>query len=291
MRKFLAISIALLLAVIVFTPAMGYTIKSENSSYSIKSGEKVNYTIGSGTPAHEITSMPVAQKSTPRYSISSEKIAYSFKSTSAPKYSINSGAVTVAAAQPAAQVPAKTETTTEKVPAANVTVPAKVENTTAPAKVENTTKAVTKLSITGIAFEETDNNAAKEANEEGIEGVKINLAQPADTIIANTTTTATGDYSFKDLMPGEYTVTAEIPKDMTVVSPASGKYTVMLAAKNEANKDFAFTSIVKENETAVEPASDNSTADAKLDKAAAAPAAAPAASAAPTSTDAATTSR
>ncbi|HWQ18614.1 MAG TPA: SdrD B-like domain-containing protein [Methanotrichaceae archaeon] len=258
MRKFLAISIALLLAVIVLTPAMGYTIKSENSSYSIKSGEKANYSIGSGTPAHEITSMPVVSKSSPRYSISSEKIAYSFKSTAAPKYSIISGAATVAAAaavQPAAQ--------TEVAP---VTVaPAAASNVTAPAAPEATAPAVSKLSISGTVYEETDNNLAKEANEMGIEGIKVNLAQPTDTIIANTTTSATGEYSFTNLMPGEYTVMVAAPEDMKVLNPADGKYTVMLTSKDEANKDFAIES-VKANATSVAPVT--------FDKAAAAPAAA-----------------
>jgi len=268
MRKFLAISIALLLAVIVLTPAMGYTIKSENSSYSIKSGEKVNYSISMGTPAHEITSMPVAAKASPRYSISSESVAYSFKSEAVPKYSISTGAATTTeAAQTTATTKATPVTTAAKALASNSTAPAAAANITKPAntaKAVNTTAAVTKLSISGAAFEEIDNNTVKEANEQGIAGVKVDLAQPADTIIANTTTSETGDYSFKNLMPGEYTVTVSAPEDMKVVSPASGKYTVMLAAKNEANKDFGFASTVKSNATSV----GNATLAATLDKAA-----------------------
>jgi len=135
MKKFLAVLLALLLAGIIFAPAIGYTIKSENKSYSIGLGEKTNYSISTGTPAHEITSMPAAQSISPRYSIGSQKVGYSFKIISAPKYSVTSGAATIAAAEPASATSAKTDatpTTTEaKAPATNDTAPAKGNTTSA----------------------------------------------------------------------------------------------------------------------------------------------------------------
>ena len=65
MRKVLAITVALMIAAVVLSPAMGYTIQSAgNQSYTVQS-EKVNYTFTSGTPGHALTLDMIPGKTTP----------------------------------------------------------------------------------------------------------------------------------------------------------------------------------------------------------------------------------
>ncbi len=55
--KVLAAATVLLLVVIIFSPAMGYTLQiGERPTFTSHPGEGVYYSIGNGTPAHEITS-------------------------------------------------------------------------------------------------------------------------------------------------------------------------------------------------------------------------------------------
>jgi len=79
MRKVLAITVALMIAAVVLSPAMGYTIQSAgNQSYSVQS-EKTNYTISAGTPGHALTLETVPGKTTPSAAVQVTRVPYSFK--------------------------------------------------------------------------------------------------------------------------------------------------------------------------------------------------------------------
>jgi protocatechuate 3,4-dioxygenase beta subunit len=105
---------------------------------------------------------------------------------------------------------------------ANITKPANATanvtaNVTAPAP------AVVKFSIMGKVSDE---------NKTGLADVKVNLEQPAKTVIANTTTSKDGSYSFANLMPGDYVVAEVLPANWTAVSPADGMTSVTLKDKD-----------------------------------------------------------
>jgi beta-galactosidase GanA len=92
-----------------------------------------------------------------------------------------------------------------------------------------------------------------EEGEAGVAGVVINLAQPADAVIANTTTDASGAYTFDGLAAGEYTVSAVAPEGWNLIAPAEGSYLVAISDANEVAKDFGLQRIavpeVEENTT------------------------------------------
>jgi hypothetical protein len=98
----------------------------------------------------------------------------------------------------------------------NATTPTNATNATAPAP------AVVKFSIMGKVADE---------NKTGLADVKVNLEQPAKTVIANTTTTKDGSYSFPGLMPGDYVVAEVLPATWTAMTPADGMASVTLKDK------------------------------------------------------------
>ncbi len=275
MRKVLAITIALLLASVITLPAMGYSFSSDNNTktYTIALGSKVNYSISAGSPAHELTAdQMVKATSAPGYTFSSTKVPYSFAAGTAVNYSIEAGASSQSAATTEAATEMTTateaapaentteaapvENTTEAVPAENATEAAPAENTTEAAPAENATEAATApatYSISGTAYDDAEGNGAMEEGEAGVAGVVINLAQPADAVIANTTTDASGAYTFDGLAAGEYTVSAVAPEGWNLIAPAEGSYLVAISDANEVAKDFGLQRIavpeVAENTT------------------------------------------
>jgi hypothetical protein len=265
-RKVLAVITALMLAAIVFAPAMGYTISSQGrTNYTINS-ERVNYTIGSGAPAHETVYKEEMAEHYPTYSISSTPMPYSIKLGATAKYSTKSGTnatgVEVLGGYKSSalgtaervgnglKLPSEPENKTEqaighpapaaKPVASNVIDLTKPENATKPTNAINATNvtapampaenktnvtapAVVKFSIMGKV---TDDNKT------GLADVKVNIEQPAKTIIANTTTSKDGNYSFPDLMPGDYVVAEVLPANWTAVTPAGGLASVTLKDKD-----------------------------------------------------------
>jgi len=89
MRKVLAFTVALMIAAIVFAPALGYTIQSAgNQSYTVTSGSKVAYSISEGAPAHNLTADMITNKySFQAPAVQSTRVPYSFKEGSAQPYS------------------------------------------------------------------------------------------------------------------------------------------------------------------------------------------------------------
>lgn len=258
MRKVLAVITALVLAAIVFVPAMGYTISDQGkTNYTINS-ERVNYSIGSGTPAHETVYNEEMAEHYPTYSISSTPMPYSIKLGAATQYSnklltsatkmetlggykstvlgaserIGTGLITPSEQENATEQAIGHPAPAEKPAASNVIDLTKPENAanptnaTAPTNATNVTTpapAVVKFSIMGKVADE---------NMTGLADVKVNLEQPAKTVIANTTTSKDGSYSFPDMMPGDYVVAEVLPANWTAMTPAEGMASVTLTDKD-----------------------------------------------------------
>jgi hypothetical protein len=284
MRKVLAVITALMLAAIVFVPAMGYTIGPQGkTNYTINSAERVNYTIGSGIPAHEMVYSEEVAEHNPTYSITSTPMPYSFKLGAMAKYSINTGInatknvlvlggykssalgtsemvgkglilptepenATEQAVAPAAKPVASNvidltkgegniikTNATANVTATNATANVTATNATANVTATNATANVTvpapvaaKLSIKGMV---------KDENQTGLAGWKIELATSKHELIANTNTSANGNYSFSDLNPGNYIVTEVLPTGWTAVTSGDNQYGITLKDK-EIIQDF-----------------------------------------------------
>jgi hypothetical protein len=259
-RKVLAVITALVLAAIVFAPAMGYTISSQGRTNYTSNSERVNYTIGSGMPAHETVYNEEMAEHYPTYSISSTPMPYSIKLGVTTQYSISSGTnpakVEVLGGHKSSVLgsaervgtgliaPSEPENATEqaighpapaeKPAASNVIDLTKPENAanptnaTAPTmstenKTNTTVPAVVKFSIMGKVTDD---------NQTGLADVKVNLEQPAKTVIANITTSTDGSYSFPGLMPGDYVVAEVLPANWTAVTPADGLASVTLQDKD-----------------------------------------------------------
>lgn len=276
MRKILAITMALMIAAVVLSPVMGYTIQSAgNQSYTVQSektnytiqSEKTNYTIMAGTPGHELTLDMIPAKTTPAAAIQVTKVPYSFKTGGAVPYSVKleggvqGGVQTPQAAQEPAMLgevapvvepavePVATQPAVSEMPPVNET-PAVVEaapSNETPAVVDmppvNETPAVSaeepKFSIMGRVFDDANGNGAADENETGLVGWTVNLEQPAGVIIANQTTADDGSYTFMDLSAGEYVVSEVVQMGWTLVSPADGTYPVTITNMTVANLDFA----------------------------------------------------
>jgi len=255
---------ALVFAAIVFAPAMGYTISPQGKvNYTINS-TGVNYTIGSGTPAHETVYNEEMAEHYPTYSIRTTPVPYSIKLGAAAGYSDKLvitlakietlggykasviGTTMAGAAERVGKgliVPSEPENATEQAighpaPAAqpvasnvidltktgavaNATKPANATNATAPAPAP--APAPVKYSIMGKVTDD---------NQTGIADVKVNLEQPAKTMIGNTTTSKDGSYTFANLMPGDYVVGEVLPANWTAVTPANGTVTVTIKDKD-----------------------------------------------------------
>lgn len=241
MRKVLAIIVALTLAAVVLSPAMGYTIKSEgNQSYSIGS-TKVNYSISTGTPAQDITPSMIPPEVAPTSAVKVTQVPYSIKLGNTVPYSMKLESGAAAAAEGA-----QTQPQTEALGAAAKTAAATPEQPVAAATPEPTPAPVAKFSIMGMVFDDVNGNGAKDTDETGLAGWMINLEQPAGTVIANATTSEAGNYSFSDLNPGEYVVSEVLTADWSAVAPADGKYPVNLTDSDVKDINFAVKKVVAE---------------------------------------------
>jgi hypothetical protein len=250
MRKVLAITVALMIAAVVLSPAVGYTIQSAgNQSYSVQS-EKINYTISAGTPGHELTLESIPGKTTASSAVQVTRVPYSFKLGGAVPYSVNleggvqaapAGGVTTGVA-PAAE-PAVTQPVIEAPPVTEApVVEAQVNETpVVEAPVNETPAAVEEpaFSIMGMVFDDANGNGAVDENETGMAGWTVSLEQPVGTVIANQTTVEDGSYAFMGLSAGEYAVSETVQMGWTLVSPADGRYVVTITNMTIANLDFA----------------------------------------------------
>lgn len=215
-RDVLVISVALVLAALMISPVMGFTIKETESPYpfSIHAEARPQFTIATGTPAHNMTNSGVSIEKPARYSI---------QSGSPYQYSLQTGTpyqYTFIAGIPSAQVPVvepevTPEAITEEVAGAEVTE----NNASVPEVIEQPTEIVVPAAtylIGGVVFEDANGNAIKEDDELGLGGWDVDLSGAATM---NTTTLEDGSYAFSNLNPGEYIVSLTVMPGYEVVAP------------------------------------------------------------------------
>jgi len=84
-------------------------------------------------------------------------------------------------------------------------------------------------SISGVAFQDLDGNGARSPGEPGLNGVTIELIDPADgQVLQSLQTVDDGGYAFEDLLPGTYAVREAAYAGWMVTGPATGTYTQAL---------------------------------------------------------------
>jgi hypothetical protein len=243
MSKVLAITVALMMASIVLMPALGYTDQvAGNQSYTATSGGRVNYSLLSGVPAHNMTQEMVASKySIHTPAVQSNRVAYSFRQGTVMPYSFNlvgvdnairEGYATKKAPAVLGSVAKTAETT--GIPTATVE-PAKPAVNTTPAPVTPT------FSIEGMVLDDMNGNGAMDNNETGLADWTVNLEKPAGMVITSVNTTTDGKFMFTDLSAGEYVVSEVVKMGWTPVSPADGKF-------SENVTDMSVTGLVFANQ-------------------------------------------
>ncbi|MCX6675933.1 MAG: SpaA isopeptide-forming pilin-related protein [Methanothrix sp.] len=268
MRKVWAMSIALMIAAIILTPALGYTLQSAgNQSYTASSGARVNYTVGSGTAAHNLTmEMILTKMNIPGPAVTGTRSPYSFKPGPAVPYSMKLPGVTgVREGYQTKKAPAvvgKTYTETVAQPAAPETVaPAVTPEIGTPVEAPvNETPVVPaeqpKFTIEGIVYDDAEGNGLMDNNETGMANRTVNLEQPAGTVINTATTDANGKFAFADLAAGEYIVSQILQMGWNLIAPADGKIPVVITNESMTTLQFAnqmappAPAVVPMNETA-----------------------------------------
>ena len=80
--------------------------------------------------------------------------------------------------------------------------------------------------ITGTVFADSNADGEQESTESGVPGVTVNLENSSGTVIATTTTNATGTYTFSDQAAGTYTVQVVSPSGDTF-SPKGSSSTLL----------------------------------------------------------------
>jgi hypothetical protein len=246
MRKVLAITVALMIAAMVLTPALGYTDQSAgNQSYTITSSGRVPYSISSGVPAHNLTQEMVASKySIKAPAVQGSRVPYSFQQGRAVPYSMK--LVGVSNALPEGyQTTKEAETLGTAAKVEQIGVPP-VSATEMPAPNETAATNLTavtpaeqpKFSITGVVFDDLEGNGVMDGNEAGLANWTVNLEQPAGTVIQSATTSMDGKFGFMDLAVGEYTVSEVMQMGWNLIAPADNKFTVTIT--NASVSDLAF---------------------------------------------------
>jgi len=268
MRKVLAITAALMIAVAVIMPALGYTNQAAgNQTYSITAGDKLqNYSLVTMTPAHSLTAQMIVNKfSFQSAGIKSTRMPYSFSAGAAPKYSVKAMSVDSVTALGAAadkqaamlgslnkqetampevveEAPAVVEPVVEEAPA--VVEPEVVEE--APAVVEpevvaeapavNETEAVAEAP----AVNETEAAAAPVAgpyvimglvqdnSQAPLEGWNFDLSKDG-AVVDSAISGADGKFNFVGLTSGVFTVSETLEEGWSVVSPENGTVDVTIA--------------------------------------------------------------
>ena len=83
---------------------------------------------------------------------------------------------------------------------------------------ENIVTVISKR-ITGVVWEDFDGNGIMDQSENKVSGVSLSLYDETDELITTTTSDENGKYSFSDLQPGNYYVTAEFNSAKYGLSP------------------------------------------------------------------------
>jgi hypothetical protein len=245
-----------LFAAIVFAPALGYSISNgERVPYSIDS-EKRGYSIGNGTPAHEIVYVQ-EPPTMPTYSISSAAQPYSLTVGEKSKSTVGAKAKGTPRALGSQEImTAKVLGKGLKMPAWKLVPPkaeeeepinesAKMEPINESAKMEPINESAkmepinesSKMEPVSVPVMLSIMGMVKDGNETGLAGWIIDLAASDLTPIANTTSAEDGSYSFDNLTAGDYVLSEEVLEGWIAVSPENGMTNVTLTDA-DATIDF-----------------------------------------------------
>ena len=91
------------------------------------------------------------------------------------------------------------------------------------------------LSISGQKYYDINGNGVQDADEPGIPGGDVSLVQDGK-VVANTTTDENGLYSFKNVLPGTYTINDPVPAGLILTTPPTITETVRTT--NVVNANF-----------------------------------------------------
>ncbi len=95
-------------------------------------------------------------------------------------------------------------------------------------------------SIGDTVFNDTNGNGIQDSGEPGISGVTINLRDSSGNIVATTTTNSSGNYSFPNLPPGNYTVSVPNPPAGFIPTLVPSAISLQ-SGQNVDTADFGFT--------------------------------------------------
>jgi hypothetical protein len=95
------------------------------------------------------------------------------------------------------------------------------------------------LSLNGAAFQDADGDGFFSPGEMGLANSTIRLIREGYEI-SNTTTNESGQYSFGNLSPGRYELTADPFSSWNQTAPGSGRYEVTLSDKSGSGLDYGF---------------------------------------------------
>ncbi|MGV8127959.1 MAG: SpaA isopeptide-forming pilin-related protein [Methanothrix sp.] len=233
MRKVLAITAALMIAVAVIMPALGYTNQAAgNQTYSITAGDKLqNYSLVTMTPAHSLTAQMIVNKfSFQSAGIKSTRMPYSFSAGAAPKYSVKAMSVdSVTALGAAADKQAamlgslnKQETAmpevVEEAPAVNET------EAVAEAPAVNETEAA----AAPVAGPYVIMGLVQDNSQAPLEGWNFDLSKDG-AVVDSAISGADGKFNFVGLTSGVFTVSETLEEGWSVVSPENGTVDVTIA--------------------------------------------------------------
>lgn len=99
------------------------------------------------------------------------------------------------------------------------------------------------LSISGWAYDDSNSDGDKGADEAGLDGWKILLLKPDGSSIAQESD-RNGYYIFTGLIPGSYKVVANAQDNWTATAPETGMSDVKLADVHESEIDFGFKLLI-----------------------------------------------
>lgn len=241
MRNVLAITVALTIAAVVIMPALGYTNQAAgNQSYSVKSGDKIDYSFTTDVPAHNLTSDMVSYPYSFQSSgVKSTRMPGTFQQGAVQPYSVKVDSAENAidlggkAKKDAALLGSMNQQAKEEAKPAEEIETAPVEEAEAPASVAAPSA---KFTIEGMAFNDSNANSTMDADEAGLAGLTVNLEGAATN---SAMTGADGKFSFTGLDAGEYTVSLAAVEGWSTISPAEGKIAVTIADANITGLLFA----------------------------------------------------
>ena len=243
MRKVLAITVALMVAAIVIMPALGYTNQAAgNQSYSAISGDKLGYSLTTGSPAHNLTADTVTkQYSFKSTAVTSTRMAYSFKQSGRQAYTFEALGVDNAVAEGM-----KVQKDTALLGSMNKKAAAEPAVAEPVAEVAAAPVVEPKFTIEGVVV---DNNQT------GLSGWTLNLSKDG-AVVNSVASAADGKFAFADLAAGEYAVSEALVDGWSIVSPAEGSAVVTIT--DASVPDLVFVNQLVPVVVAV-PAAENAT--------------------------------